>query len=46
MSEGQNLRLRQDDRAESRRVLVGARDRVQAMQDELARASRQLEDVD
>ncbi len=57
MSESQNLRLRQVDRAEgwgrsldalaeSRRVLVGARDGVQAMQDELARASRLLEDVD
>lgn len=57
MSESQNLRLRQGDRAEgwgrsldalaeSRRVLVGARDGVQAMQDELARASRLLEDVD
>ncbi|WP_132974504.1 hypothetical protein [Ornithinimicrobium sufpigmenti] len=35
-----------DALAESRRVLVGARDGVQAMQDELARASRLLEDVD
>lgn len=57
MSENQNPRLRRDDRAEgwgrsldalaeSRRVLVGAREGVQAMQDELARASRLLEGVD